>query len=292
MALKEEVLREEVAGGPEPPERPRQRKGRPDWLLWTGVLFLIALLAFAIVWPMVSYKFDEPVGKTFEPAFGKYILGTDEQGRDVLARLAYGARYSLGIGIVVQIISLVVGILVGVIGVFSPKWVSSPLLRFTDGMFAFPDILLALMIIGIWKPGPIPVIVALAITAWPATTRLVVTQMASLKDREFVVAARAQGASTFYVVTRHILPQLWGILLAVTMVNLAGTILAESTLSFLGIGIQPPAPSWGSMINSFRGDMNSHPILLIWPCLILIFTIFALSFVGDGLREKMDPKSR
>ena len=267
-------------------------KRKPDWMLWTGIVFLVAVVLFAIFWPMVGHRFDDPVGKPFEPPFGRFVLGTDEQGRDILSRLAYGARFSLGIGVVVQLISLVVGIIVGVIGTFAPSWFRGPLLRFTDGMFAFPDILLAFLIIGIWSPGWLPVVVALAITAWPATTRLVVTQLASLKDREFVVAARAQGASTFYVVQKHILPQLWGILLAVTMVNLAGTILAESTLSFLGIGVQPPDPSWGSMINQARLDMNSHPILLIWPCAILILTIYALSFVGDGLRAKMDPKGK
>jgi ABC-type dipeptide/oligopeptide/nickel transport system permease subunit len=119
-----------------------------------------------------------------------------------------------------------------------------------------------------------------------------VTQVASIKDREFVVAAKAIGGSTFYVVTRHVLPQLWAILLAVSMVELAGTILAESTLSFLGIGIQAPNPSWGSMINNARLDMNSHPILLLWPCAILSLTIFALNFVGDGLRAALDPRSR
>lgn len=278
---------------PQPSGEPTPAKRRKrDWMLIGGALVLIALGLFALFWPMFGHKYDDPVGKPFEPAFGRFLLGTDELGRDILARLAYGARYSLGIGIAVQLISLVVGIIVAVIGTFSPRWMSMPLLRFTDGMFAFPDILLALLIIGFWRPGWLPVIVALSITAWPATTRLVVTQMASLKDREFVVAARAQGASTYYVVTRHILPQLWGILMAVTMVNLAGTILAESTLSFLGIGVQPPDPSWGSMINSARSDMNSHPILLVWPCAILVIAIYALSFVGDGLREKMDPKSR
>jgi ABC-type dipeptide/oligopeptide/nickel transport system permease subunit len=270
-------------------KRPRRK---PDWMLAAGIVFLILLVLFAVFWPMIGYKYDEPApgAKPFEPPFGRFLLGTDELGRDVLSRLAYGSRYSLGIGIAVQLISLFVGILVGAIGVFAPRWVSNPLLRFTDGMFAFPDILLALLIIGIWRPGWLPVIVALSVTAWPATTRLVVTQMASLKDREFVVAARAQGASTLYVVTRHILPQLWGILMAVTMVNLAGTILAESTLSFLGIGVQPPDPSWGSMINQARLDMNSHPIMLLWPSLILILAIFALNFVGDGLRAALDPK--
>ena len=289
------ALARDPGGGVPPPALAIEQakpKSKPAWALWAGFIFLLALIGFSIFWPMVGYGYADPVAKPFQPAFGKYLFGTDEQGRDILARLAYGGRYSLAIGGFVQFISLVVGIVVGVIGVFAPRWISNPLLRFTDGMFAFPDILLAFLIIGIWGPGWLPVVVTLSITSWPATTRLVVTQMASLKDREFVVAARAQGASTYYVVTRHILPQLWGILLAVTMVNLAGTILAESTLSFLGIGVQAPAPSWGSMINTARENINSHPSLLIWPCSVLILTIYALSFVGDGLRAKMDPKSR
>jgi len=227
----------------------------------------------------------------FEPISARYPFGTDEIGRDVLARVAGGARFSLMVALVVQLISLSVGVSMGVIGVFAPPAVSSPLMRFTDGMFAFPDILLAMLIVGIRGPGFESVIVALSVTSWPSITRLVKTQMASLKDREYVVAARAGGASTAYLVTRHILPQLVGILLAVSIVDMAGTILAESTLSFLGIGIQSPNPSWGSMIDHFRSDMNSHPLALVWPCLVLSSTIFALNFVGDGMRSVLDPKS-
>jgi ABC-type dipeptide/oligopeptide/nickel transport system permease subunit len=265
---------------------------RRDPLLWFGIVYLILLVVFAIFVPMFGHKYDEPVGKPFLHAGGQFPLGTDEIGRDVLSRLAYGARISLFVGIVVQLISLVVGITVGVIGIYGKKWVSMPLMRFTDGMFAFPDILLAILIIAVWKPGVVPVIVALSITAWPAFARLVYTQVATLKDREFAIAATAIGGSKFYVVTRHILPQLWGILFAVSMVELAATILAESTLSFLGIGVQAPQPSWGTMIEVARLNMNSQPIMLVWPCIILSLTIFALNFVGDGLRSYFDPKSR
>jgi ABC-type dipeptide/oligopeptide/nickel transport system permease subunit len=222
----------------------------------------------------------------------KLPLGTDEQGRDIVARLAQGARISLMVGVIVQLIALTLGVTVGVLGVYAPKWIAGPLMRLTDGMFAFPDILLAILIIGVWETGILPVIVALSITSWPSVSRLVKTQVATLKDREFVVAAKASGAGTFYQVTRHILPQLWGILMAISMIEIAGTILAESTLSFLGIGVQAPNPSWGSMINNARIDMNSHPALLIWPCAILSLTIFALNFVGDGVRSIMDPKGR
>jgi ABC-type dipeptide/oligopeptide/nickel transport system permease subunit len=274
---------------------------RRDFLFIVGAVFLGLLVLIAIFGPAVqnaryangNTRFDvvtTSLGGPYEPAFGKYLLGTDNLGRDVFARLAQGARFSLTVAVVVEAISIVVGVLVGVTGVYAPKYVSVPLLRFTDGMFAFPDILLAILIIGIIGQGFVPVIVALSITSWPSIARLVLTQVATLKDREYVVAARAAGASTFYQVTRHIVPQLVGILLAVGIVDMAGTILSESTLSFLGIGIQAPNPSWGGVISAERQVINSHPFALVPPCVILSATIFALTFVGDGLRAKFDPR--
>lgn len=267
-------------------------KGR-NVLLWLGIGFLALLAIVAIVGPYWPYHYlDDQAGGPLESASARHWMGTDLQGRDVFARVAFGARMSLLVGLSVLAISLTVGVLAGVLSVYAPKWVRVPLLRLTDGMFAFPDILLAILIIGIWGMGLIPVIVALSITAWPSIARLTMTQVSSLKDREFVVAAKAMGAPTPYIVLRHVLPQLWGILLAVAMVDLAATILAESTLSFLGIGIQPPTPSWGSMIMDARDHLNSKPMLIFWPCLVLSLTIFALNFVGDGIRAALDPKSR
>ena len=258
-----------------------------------GIVYLVLLVLVAIFAPYFRPPYDYPhAGMTFQPPSTQFWLGTDEQGRDIFARIAHGARVSLLVGIIVQSISLVVGITFGVLGVYAPRWISGPLMRFTDSMFAFPDILLGILIIGILSPGMFPVIAALSVTAWPSIARLVRTQVATLKDREFVVASKAMGASLWWTVTRHVLPQLWGILLAVTMVELAGTILAESTLSFLGIGIRPPEPSWGNMIDSGRKLMNSAPMLLLWPCVFLSLTIFALNFVGDGIRAAIDPKSR
>jgi ABC-type dipeptide/oligopeptide/nickel transport system permease subunit len=265
---------------------------KKDPLLFFGIGFLVLLLIFAFVGPLINHPYDVPKGKPFLPPGGEFWLGTDEQGRDIFARLAHGAQVSLLVGVVVQLVSLVLGTFVGILGVYAPSWISVPLMRFTDGMFAFPDILLAILIIGVWSSGLVPVIAALSVTAWPGIARLVRTQVATLKDREFVVASKAIGASPFFVVTRHVLPQLWGILLAVIMVDMAGTILAESTLSFLGIGITPPEPSWGNMIKAARENMRAQPMQLLWPCLILSTTIFALNFVGDGIRAIVDPKSR
>lgn len=284
-------------------------KRRKPWLMYLGLAYLAALVLFALFGPMIrtGQLFDiaksvDPTLRTFdsvtdrvsarpfqEPG-GALMLGTDELGRDIVSRLAQGARVSLFVGFAVQFIAVSVGILFGVMGVMGPKWLRSPLNRFTDGMFAFPDILLAVLIVALLGPRMEAVIVALSITAWPSVARLVATQVASIKDREYVVAAKAAGASTWYQVTRHIIPQLTGVLLAVSTVNLAGTILAESTLSFIGIGVQDPMPSWGNMTNQARLNMASYPTLLIWPCAIISLTIFALNFVGDGLLAIVDPK--
>jgi len=290
-------------------------------LLWISIVYLVGLAVVSFVGPAMHDPIEtakpqlvaDPITgnmkmhSTFLPASDRHWLGTDQGGRDEFARLAKGAQNSLAIGLVVETITLVLGLLMAVLGVFAPQWIAYPLMRFTDAMFAFPDILLAILLIGviqgrqlppgsIWSnlfaQGFIPVIVALSITAWPGLTRIMRGQLASLKDREFVVAAKANGASTAYVVIKHILPQLWGILLAICMVDLAGVILAESTLSFIGIGVQPPNPSWGNMIDKARQDMNSHPALLFYPCVILSLTIFALNFVGDGLRTLTDPKTK
>ncbi len=265
-------------------------KRKPGVLFWIGVGYLVLLVFMAFFGPSFTHDPLSPLGKAYQPPTSEFWLGTDQQGRDLFARLARGAQVSLLIGISVQAIALVVGVTVGVIGVYAPRWISLPLMRFTDGMFAFPDLLLAILIVGLFGMGFKPVIASLAIAAWPAVARLVQTQVATLRDREYVVAARAMGASTVNQVLRHILPHLAGILLAVVMVDIASTILAESTLSFLGIGIQAPNPSWGGMIQDGNSYKNTQPLLLVWPCVVLSLTIFALNFVGDGLRSLADPK--
>ncbi len=277
-----------------------RKKKIKDALFWFGVVYMALLLIFAIVGPLVPIPGGgDPVldnaGSPHMPPFSPgALLGTDDIGRSFLQRLAYGARISLFIGFAVQTINLVVGIAVGVIATFSPKWLSNAVMRFTDGMFAFPDILFAILIIGIFgavNVGPLAVIVALSISGWPSIARLTKTQLATLKEREYVVAARASGAPTIYLVFKHLLPQMSGLFLAVSTVELAGTIISESTLGFLGIGVQPPTPTWGALINAGRSNLNSYPVELLWPCLILSGTVFSLNFIGDGLRKYFDPKS-
>ena len=273
------------------------KKKLKDPLVWFGIIFMVALLLFAIFGPYIPT--DGKSNPVFDPAGDPHlgpgakhaILGTDDIGRSFLQRLAYGARISLFIGFTVQFFNISIGIFMGAVSTFAPRWIASPIMRLTDGMFAFPDILLAILVIGALDRGFIPVIVALSVSGWPAMARLTRNQLVSLKEREFVVAAKAAGASTPYLIFKHLLPQMSGILLAVTMIDLAGSILAESTLSFLGIGVQTPTPSWGVMINNARLQMNSNPLELLPPCAILSLTVFSLNFIGDGLRNYFDPNS-
>lgn len=263
---------------------------RRNPLFWMGVAYLVFLVIFAIAGPIIRHPYDTFVDQPHLQPSAEYWFGTDEQGRDIFARVAYGARLSIFIGLAVQVLSVIIGLIVGVASIFAPKIIRIPIQRLTDAMFAFPGLLLAIMIVGIFAMGVWPVIIALAIGSWPTMARLVKNQVATLKDREYVVASKAMGASTTYQVIKHILPHLWGVILAVMMVDVAATILAESTLSFLGIGVRPPTPTWGGMISI--GDQNkiSNLNLLIWPSLFLSLTIFALNFVGDGIRAMIDPK--
>lgn len=268
------------------------KRGKLGIVFWISASFLVLLVLGAIFGPMFLPEYTDDVGPALQFTGPGYPLGTDDLGRDMLTRLTYGARVSLLIGVSVQAVAVVIGLTVGILGVYAPRWISVPLMRFTDGMFAFPDILLAILIIGVFGFGIQPLIIALSVTAWPAMARLVRTQVSTLKDREYVAASAALGAPTWYIVIKHVLPHLWGIVLAVSMVDIAAVILAESSLSFLGIGVQAPEPSWGSMIDNARAYMITKPYLLIWPCLVLSMTIFALNFVGDGLRALVDPKTR
>lgn len=277
-------------------------KGR-SILIFASWVFLVLLVLFAILGPM-RHDVTVQVGTKLQPPSAEFWLGTDEYGRDIFGRLAYGARMSLLLGICVQIVAIGVGLLVGTAAGYGPKWMNTLLMRFTDAMFAFPDILLAILIMSILRgskmtlieglpeavSGMLPVFAALAVVGWPSMARLVRNQVLSLKEQEFVTASRALGAGHKHVVMKHILPHLIGLISAVAMVGMAMVILAEGALSFLGIGVPPPLPSWGSMINDARNYMAASPQLLFWPCLILSATILALNFVGDSLRDRFDPK--
>lgn len=252
--------------------------------------YLLLLVIAALAAPAISqYGYDEQHAEAaFQSASRAHLLGTDNLGRDMATRLMYGGRVSLGVGLTVVISTVVLGCLVGILAGLEGRWLDSLLMRFTDGLFAFPDILLAILILGVLGPSALTVILALTAVGWPAMARLVRGQTLSLRESLFVRAAVASGAGRSHVVLRHLLPHLTGILLAASMIELSSVILAESALSFLGIGIRPPVPSWGSLINTGREFMRVDWMLVFLPCLVLTLTVISLNLQGDLFKERLD----
>jgi ABC-type dipeptide/oligopeptide/nickel transport system permease subunit len=298
MSIILEQEREEIAGlgaaAPSPSRAVWTRLCRNP--LAVGSLVALALIVLtAIVCPLVSpYTYLEGTGRSYEPPSAHHWLGTDKLGYDLLTNLAYGARVSLFVGVGVEAIVLLVGGAVGLVAGYYGRWTDGLLMRLTDMMFAFPDILLAILIMAVRGPSLLNIFVALGITGWPGLARLVRGQTLSLRGREFIEAARALGVPNGQIIRRHILPNLLSAIVVAATIDIAGIIIAESTLSFLGIGVPDPLPSWGKMIVApiQSSSFLAHPALVIYPALCLSLTVLSLNFLGDALRDALDPRAR
>lgn len=231
----------------------------------------------------------------------RHILGTDGLGEDVVSRLVYGARISLGVAIVVVVIEAVIGISLGLVAGFYSGRTDLALMRLTDIMFAFPDILLAILLTAIVRSGSqalpaatslLTLFFALGVVAWPGLARLVRGQALALREKEYIEAARAMGVRDRTILARHLFPNILSPIIVQLTQDIAGVILAEATLSFLGLGVQRPFPSWGRMILEAQPYMKQHPLLMIVPGLALGLTVMAFNFFGDALRDALDPRLR
>ncbi|HLV79841.1 MAG TPA: ABC transporter permease, partial [Chthonomonadaceae bacterium] len=260
------------------------------------ILLLVFVALFANI--LAPYGYDAPdYAHRFLPPGPGHLLGTDRQGQDLFSRLLYGSRASLGISLGVVVIELVIGISLGLWAGYRSGLTDTLLMRFTDVMFAFPDILLAILLIAIVQPktGEVlpPVLsiatlfFALGVVSWPGMARLVRGQALALREKEFVEAARAIGVREGTILRRHILPNLLSPIIVQATQDIAGVILAEATLSFLGLGVQAPIPSWGRMIFEALRLKEAHPLLLVAPSLALALTVMAFNFFGDALRDAL-----
>jgi ABC-type dipeptide/oligopeptide/nickel transport system permease subunit len=297
-------------------------KGRSQWgELWRrlrrnrsavmGVIIALLMYVTALFAPWLApYGYDEPHFDAVEqPPSWTYLLGTDEIGRDLLSRIIWGTRSAAFVSITVTLVNLALGVPLGILAGYFHGWVDTLIMRFADILFAFPGLLFVLFIaatikpsliawvraiglIGLAKSGYVDylvVIFALGLVGWPGLARLVRGQILSLKEQEFIVGARAIGASAWRIMFRHLLPNALPPLIVAISMGIGGIILSESTLSLLGIGLQPPNPSWGAMIYSNYRYWRTRPHLVIVPGLVLAAVVFAFNFLGDGLNEALNP---
>jgi peptide/nickel transport system permease protein len=220
----------------------------------------------------------------------RHPFGTDPFGRDVLSRIVHGARISLGVGFLARTISLVLGLFLGSLAGYFGGRLDSILMRLADITFAYPTLLLLIAVIAVVSPGMVSLFMTLGVVGWASVARLVRAQVLSVKEREFVQAARASGAGHPSILFKHILPQCLAPVFVVYTLGLGMTIMAEASLSFLGLGVQPPAPSWGGMISSGIAFMRTAPWLTFFPGLFLTLTVCSLNLIGDGLRDALSPR--
>lgn len=263
-------------------------------IIFLGLLILAA--AFVPMFLPFGYEQQLPDSRLLPPG-GKHLLGTDDLGRDILTRVLVGARISLMVAVSVECVVVFLGLTVGLIAGYRGGWIDSLLMRITDVLLAFPDVLLAILLLGTLgatssrpETSAMLVVVSLGVTGWPPLARLVRGQVVALRQREFVDAARSIGSSHGRILLHHILPNLVSPIIVAVTVDAAGAILAEATLSYLGIGVQRPMPSWGRMINDALDYYKSEPRLVIVPATMLSLTVIALNFLGDGLRDALDPR--
>lgn len=253
-----------------------------------GALVLIAALA-PIIAPFDPVQ-DADLANYLHAPGRPFLLGADTFGRDILSRLIYGARISLGIGIAVQASSLVIGLGLGLMAGFFGGRVDQIIMRTTEVVFAFPGLLFAIAIMAVIGPSLYNVFLALGLVSWTSLARVVRGQVLALKEQEYVDAARAVGASNTRIIVRHILPNTLAAVTVLVTLGIGSAILAEAGLSFLGLGAQPPEPSWGSMLSAGRDYLQQAPWLSLYPGLAIFLTVMGFNLLGDGIRDLLDPR--
>ena len=258
----------------------------------TGAVLILALGLISIFAPWIA-PYDptrQSYSEISQSPNAAHLMGTDQLGRDLLSRLVYGARISMSVGIFTQLVVLGIGLPLGAIAGLAGGRLDNLLMRFTDIMYAFPDLLLVILFRAMFGPNLYFMFLAIGLASWVGIARLTRGQILSLKHRDFVEAARALGASNARIILQHLLPNLLGPLVVYLTFNIPRAIFAEAALSYIGIGIAPPTPSWGSMIQEGGQAIFSAPWQVLFPGVAIAMTMMAFTFLGDGLRDALDPR--
>lgn len=280
--------REEV----DSPWRQARRRFVKNRLAVAGLVVLAMLYIVAALAPVIApYKpYDIDLFNLKAPPSREHLLGTDELGRDVLTRLLYGARISLTVGLGAEAVAMVIGVTLGSVAAFYGGLVDNLIMRFVDVMLSFPTLFLLIILAAFFKTTVFGIILIVAMGEWETLARLVRGSVLSLKEQEFCEAARALGCPDHRIILRHLLPNAAAPLIVAGTLGIGIAILVESALSFLGVGIQPPVASWGNMLTNAQDYVFNAPWLAVWPGFMIFITVLCFNFVGDGLRDALDPK--
>ncbi len=260
-----------------------------------GLIVVAMLLLLAILAPLLARH--DPIRvdllRQLQPPSAEHWMGTDVQGRDVWARLVYGARISLAVGLISQSIALAIGLTLGLIAGYFGRWIDDLVMRLADVTLAFPTLLLLIAMVAALQPSLMVVFVTVGIVGWAGMARLVRGQVLVVRQLEYVHAARALGTPDFRIIARHVLPNVIAPVVIATTLGMAGAIMAEAALSFLGLGVQPPTPSWGAMIADGRdlSQLRSSPWTSLFPGLAIGVTVLGFNLLGDALRDALDPRT-
>jgi peptide/nickel transport system permease protein len=257
-------------------------------LIVLSLLFLIAIAGPTLVAKDLALR-PQPRDRLQEPS-SEHLLGTDEVGRDVFARLIYAARVSLGISFFTMIVSIILGTFFGVVSGYYGGIVDQGLMRFTDAMLSLPSIFILLLIAAVIRPNITMIVLVLGFLNWIDLARILRGQVLSLKRLEFIEACRALGCSNGFIIRRHVIPNALGSILVAAPLIMGRALLSESALSFLGLGIQPPIPTWGNMLNNAQANLILYPELAVSPGIMIVISVVTINFIGDGLRDAFDPK--
>ncbi|HAR97887.1 MAG TPA: ABC transporter permease [Syntrophales bacterium] len=259
-----------------------------------GSVVVLALFVVSLFAPWLAPYDPSAIDleKVLMPPSGDHWLGTDPLGRDVLSRMIWGARISLKVGFVATGIAILIGAVLGAVAGYYGGWTDAVIMRFVDIMLCFPAFFLILAVIAILEPSIWNIMLIIGVTGWMGITRLVRADFISLKERDFVLAARVIGASDLRIIFVHILPNAMASVLVTATLGVAGAILTESALSFLGIGVQPPTPSWGNILTAGKDNIDIAWWLSLYPGLAILVTVLGYNLLGEGLRDALDPRLR
>jgi peptide/nickel transport system permease protein len=259
-----------------------------------GSLVVVLLFAVSLLAPWIA-PYDPGVidlKQVLAAPSSVHLFGTDQLGRDVLSRMIWGARISMKVGFVATGIAILVGAILGAVSGYYGRWVDAVIMRFVDIMLCFPTFFLILAVIAILEPSIWNIMIIIGLTGWMGITRLVRADFISLKERDFVLAARVIGAGDLRIIFVHILPNAMASILVAATLGIAGAILTESALSFLGIGVQPPTPSWGNILTAGKDNIDIAWWLSLYPGLAILVTVLGYNLLGEGIRDSLDPRLR